>query len=98
MILRRVHLSVRRRRNIWALTMIVGTGMVIYLTLNHFPCSELMPTSEEKIYQVTTPDAKKSSILKDIKDLPVEDGFSRAEYLRHACENSIHRSGNKKVR
>ncbi|XP_052798786.1 carbohydrate sulfotransferase 10-like [Mya arenaria] len=100
MVLRQVRWWVCRRRGsaIWALMMVIGTLMLIYLTQNRFTFSELTPTSEEKIYQESTSSGKKSSILKDTKDLPVEDGFSRAEYLRSACKNNIHRSGKRKVR
>ncbi|WAR02914.1 hypothetical protein MAR_009472, partial [Mya arenaria] len=102
MMLRRVHWWVCRRRGaaIWALMMVIGTWMLIYLTQNRFTFSELTTTPEEKIHQelMPTSSGKKSSILKNTKDLPVEDGFSRAEYLRSACKNNIHRSGNRKVR
>ncbi|XP_052802546.1 uncharacterized protein LOC128232830 [Mya arenaria] len=100
MVLRQVRWWVCRRRGsaIWALMMVIGTLMLIYLTQNRFTFSELTPTPEEKIYQESTSSGKKSSILKDTKDLPVEDGFSRAEYLRSACKNNIHRSGKRKVR
>ncbi|XP_052760860.1 carbohydrate sulfotransferase 11-like isoform X1 [Mya arenaria] len=102
MFLRRAHWLVRRRRNavVWTLMMAVGIFVFINRLKNPFT-SELLPRSEEKMISqelVPTTHAKKSYTIKDTKNLSAEDGFSRAKFLRRACENSIHRSGNKGIR